>query len=637
MSASEIGGSETRKSAESTADAPCRVDIRIDAQGDVNVYGCCAPKHDKSPCPPPPVACPTGPIAPGQCVPLSIGSKPKQSQRTKLNALLENTKTPSAIGAAFFHHARRFTAGQSPANPFEQSAFKLFGSLSPEVRSILSCSVASFDAIPRSERNRLFDPTLPTDVNTPLDGETLATAFLREIKQRVSLDVFQNEGAVEQERPGRNRFFKPEGEFFDVQLRVCKVNGLRTNEFAPALSAGQFLPSELQHTCTTVVVSGVPQTTCQVQTGTCPGNFLNDEARTCLVVPEVSAGDAVVLEGVNFISVDAKVRLVSQPDGAIVREVDSHVFGDLDTQLKEVVDGQEVLIRDCRVHDRLTFVVPNDLPPLVFSVQIVMPNASGIPELGDPIVSNSQFIRVCAPATARFRISSETLTAKAETSPASFGSDEVRVRVRSYPIIANLNELKIGDEQPFDSPEFGDVDSGDVRQMQATLFNQVAAMDGMVMTVMGHEIDSEKAYREQINTFTDAFLDYLKIAVTAIVAGIKASDISLKTLLKFAMKHPILVAIAAAVVLVVILILAAWAPADPIIVDQIGYTTCELDGLTNADLPLPPIIEYKTQDGIKVKVIPLEKIPTQYKERREYRSGPEESHYQIVLRYNRVV
>ena len=181
-----------------------------------------------------------------------------------------------------FHHARRFTAGQSPANPFEQRAFQLFGSLSPELRSILSCSVASFDAIPRSERNRLFDPTLPTDVSTPLDGETLATAFLQEIKQRVSLDVFQNEVAVEQERPGRNRFFKPEGEFFDVQLRICKLNGLRTNEFAPALTAGQFLPSELQHTCTTVVVNGTPQTTCQVQTGTCPGNFLNDDARTCL-------------------------------------------------------------------------------------------------------------------------------------------------------------------------------------------------------------------------------------------------------------------------------------------------------------------------------------------------------------------
>jgi hypothetical protein len=51
---------------------------------------------------------------------------------------------------------------------------------------------------------------------------------------------------------------------------------------------------------------------------------------------------------------------------------------------------------------------------------------------------------------------------------------------------------------------------------------------------------------------------------------------------------------------------------------------------------MPPAIEYKTQDGIKVKVTPLEKIPTQYKEKREYISDAEDSRYEIVLRYNRV-
>lgn len=637
MSQSETRGSAAGKSTDEKGEAPCRVDIRIDSQGPVNIYNCCCPPdHAGQPCPPP-AECPTGPIAPGQCVPLSIGSKPKQSQRRKLDNLLANTRVPSSIAAAFFHHARRFTTGKTAANAFETKAFQLFDSLSPDLKGILACSVTSFDGIPKADRNRLFDPTLPTDVNTPLDGDTLAAAFIEEIKKRVGVDVFQNEDALEQERPGRNRFFKPEGEFFDVQLRVCKLNGLRTNEFAPALTPGQFLPEELETTCTTTVVNGVPQTTCHVQTGTCPGNFLNDDVRTCLRVPEVSAGEAVVLEGVNFISVDAKVRLTSSPDGAIVRDVDSHVFGDLDTPLKEVVDGQEVLIRDCRVHDRMTFVVPDDLPPQVFEVQIVLPNVTGIPELGDPILSNPQFIKICAPPTARFRISSETLTAREETSPAFFGSDEVRVRVRSYPIIANLNELSVGDEQAFDSPEFEDVDSGDVRQMQATLFNQLAPMDGMVMTIMGHEIDSEKAYRDQINSFTDAFLDYLKFAVAAIAAGVTASGVSLKTLLGFALKHPILLAIAAAVVLVVILILAAWAPADPIIADTIAFTTCELDGLTNADLPLPPTVEYKSQDGIKVKMTPLEKIPTQYKEVREYRSDDEDSRYEIVLRYNRVV
>jgi hypothetical protein len=31
----------------------------------------------------------------------------------------------------------------------------------------------------------------------------------------------------------------------------------------------------------------------------------------------------------------------------------------------------------------------------------------------------------------------------------------------------SLTDLTLGDEQAFDSPEFGDLDSGDVRQMQA--------------------------------------------------------------------------------------------------------------------------------------------------------------------------
>jgi hypothetical protein len=37
-----------------------------------------------------------------------------------------------------------------------------------------------------------------------------------------------------------------------------------------------------------------------------------------------------------------------------------------------------------------------------------------------------------------------------------------------------------------------------------------------------------------------------------------------------------------------------------------------------------------------VTVSPLEKVPTQYRELREYRSDEENSRYAIVLRYNRV-
>src|SRR5215472_7948017 len=115
MNASDIRASQTRtptlQSTETEGGAHCRVDIRIESQGDVNVYNC----QGRAPRPecPAPLGCSTGPIAPGQCVPLSIGAKPKQSLRTKLNSLLQNTRVPSTIASGFFQHARRFSAGHS--------------------------------------------------------------------------------------------------------------------------------------------------------------------------------------------------------------------------------------------------------------------------------------------------------------------------------------------------------------------------------------------------------------------------------------------------------------------------------------------------------------------------------------------
>jgi hypothetical protein len=637
MNAREIHGSRagmaTMQSTKSGAGgrANCLVDIRIDTSGPVNIYNCTS----GPPCPEPsPPECPGGPVAPGQCVPLSIGSKPKQSLRTKLDRLIQNTRVPSAIASGFFQHARRFSADQSPANPLETEVFSFFRSLPADMKSILSCSVTSFDGITHDERDQLFDPSIPQDPKVPLDADTLATAFVKEITQRVGVEVFDDPHALEQERPGQNRFFDPQ-ESFEAQLRICTLNGLRTNEFSPALKESDYLPSEIQQHCVPIVVNGVPQLNCEVQKGNCPGNFLEDT--TCLRVPDVRAGDGVEIVGVNFISIDSKVRLTGQPPSTVSREVDAFVFGDVDTPRTEVVDGVTQLIRDCRVHDRITFVVPADLPPAIYSVQIAVPNVSGFPAFGDTIVSGPQFIRVVPPPTSRFRIASETLTAQQETSPAFFGSDEVRVRVRAYPIVASLTDLTLGDEQAFDSPEFEDVDSGDVRQMQAVLFDQKDAIDGLVMTIMGFEIDSEKAYREQINSFTDAFLHYLKITLAAIAAAFTAGAVAvgIKDLLKFALSHPIILAIAAAVVLVVILILAAWAPADLLIEDALAFTLSDLDALTNTDLPLPEIAEFVSQQGIKVKVAPLEKVPTQYRERREYRSDDEDSRYDIVLRYNR--
>lgn len=623
----------SRKTANPIKDAGCKIDVYIENKGDVNIYNCTAPQPScESGLP---KECHLPPIAPGQCVPLALGAKPKQSQRFKLDKLLERTRVPNVLAASFFHESRRFLAGHAPANEFEESAFGVLRLLTPDLQGILSCALASFDAITPNERDRLFDSSLPRDPNVPLDTNTLATAFAQEITQRVGAQVFDDTSAVENERPGQNRFFDPGGETFDIQLRICSVNNLRTNEFAPTLTTGDYQPAELQQHCEPVLVGGEPKLNCEVLNGNCSGNFLSDG--TCLRVPEVQTGQAVVLQGVNFISTDAIVRLAAQAPGTATREVETHVVGDTDTPLTEDINGVSQTIRDCRVHDRLTFRVPDDLPPGIYTVQLAIPNVSGIPVLGDPILSNFQYLQVIPPSTARFQIASETLVAREETSPTFFGSDEVRVRVRAYPYTAVLDSLILGEEQPFDSPEF-DMDSGDVRDMTAVLFSHQQAIDGVIMTIMGFEIDSEKAYREQINSFTDAFLHYIKIALAAISAAFTAGAlfIGLKEMLALGLAHPIILAIAAAAVLAVALFLAAWAPADPIIADTVGLTAVDLAALTSVNFPLPASSESSTQQDIKVQISPIEKIPAQYRERREYISNAEESRYVITLRYNRV-
>ena len=67
-----------------------------------------------------------------------------------------------------------------------------------------------------------------------------------------------------------------------------------------------FLPAEIQQDCAPKIVDGQPQVVCQVRTTDCPGNSLGT---VCPRVLDVAQGDGVVLEGVNYFSVDAKVRL----------------------------------------------------------------------------------------------------------------------------------------------------------------------------------------------------------------------------------------------------------------------------------------------------------------------------------------
>ena len=612
------------------ADCGCDVRIRIDSQGDVNIYNCTSDcgRKDRPPTKEEEVCRP--PRAEGACVPLGLGCKPKQSKRRKLEKLRARNTAPSALAASFFQTSRRFLAGKAPANDFEQSVYPIFERLSPEARDIMVCAVDSFESTPSDLRNAGVDSHLTADPDTPVDTQTLTAAILREIEQRAAALTFGNADALDAERPGLNRFFDPGSEeIFESQLLICAVNDLRTASFRPQLTIGDYLPAEIQQHCELVLVGDEIQQNCSVLTGDCPGNTLPDNV--CARVPDIANGDAVTVTGVNFMSTDMKVRLKAR-NGSSTAEVEAHVFGDLSTPLSEDVGGATSIVRDCRVKDRLTFVVPEDLPPDIYELQLLLPNTTGIASFGPTILSNVEYVNILPPSTARFQVVAERLRAREETSPQSFGSDEVALTILSAELFPDGTT---GSMQTV-KRRFDEVDSGSNRTMNDVIFSHSQEIAGMAMSIIGFEVDSERAFRVQIESFEEAFLDYLKRAWEKFKEEITAGVGGLVKLLGLA-KGIIAVAIAAVITLAVVAVVAYWAPADLIVDDAIGYSAVELTELANANVPSPGFAHFESPQGLDVNLTPLEKGALTYREFREYVSDEEESRYEIYFRYNRTV
>ncbi len=613
----------------------CTINIHIKSRGDVNIYNCAPQRSPDTACPPPEDdTCPPG--VPGACVPVSLGGKPKQSRRNKLDKLLANNRVPSALGASLFHMARRYLAGKTPANALEERGFATLRSLPKELKRVLSCASESLDSLSSGERNRLFDASLLPAIEQPVDLAQLATAFAQEIAARVGIQAFDDAACATNEHAGRVRVrpFVPGEENFDPLVRICRVNGLRTSSFTPPLALGDYTPAEVQQRCRVILEGGEPRQVCDVQAVDCPGNDLSG---ACQRVLEIEAGQGVVVEGVNFSSVDATVRIATRaaPE-TVLREVPAQLCGDDETPLTERIQEQDRLILDCRVHDRLTFQVPGDLAPGVYSFQVAVPNVSPFPGHGPVLLSNVEYISVATPSSARFEIKSETLFARAETSPASFGSDEVGIRILAVPLFPDLSS---GDAQLPNGGaaiRFTDVDSGETRAMDHVLFSHQQPIAGVALSIRGFEIDGEEAFEKQIENTLDVFISILKNQLAFVLDHLKEAGGIASKLASYGLQGLIAGAIAAAVVVAIDVFVALWAPADPIIEDMIGPSTQDLVELTSMNFALPAASEHVTPQGIKVKVTPLGKIAGQYRERREYISDDEDSRYEIVFRYTRL-
>jgi hypothetical protein len=156
----------------------------------------------------------------------------------------------------------------------------------------------------------------------------------------------------------------------------------------------------------------------------------------------------------------------------------------------------------------------------------------------------------------------------------------------------------------------------------------------MAMTVIGFEVDSERAFRKQLDDFQDAFVDYLSRAWDKLKEQLTAGAGAAIKALGF-VKGAIAIAIAAVFGIAIVAVIARWAPADLIMEDALGFSAIELTELTNVGVPTGGITKHRSSQDLEVVVTPQDKIALTYREIREYVADEEDSRYMVFLRYNR--
>jgi hypothetical protein len=610
----------------------CSATINIETSGNINIYNCSEIKPDKD------RECNDDreqtTTAKGACVPASLGSKPKQSQQQKLDTLLKNNPVPSSFAASFIHTCNRFVVGKAAGSEIESKMFEKFRNLSPEMKKILKCTTQQFSLL-SSRHKSLFASSLMQDINTPVDEKNLVIAFEKEISALVSgLALGDREAALEA-RPGKVRLVENSSgdDVFPNQIHIFKINTLRTNDNVPSLAKQDFLPEEFQQVCTPRANGEVVEWDCRMQQQPCDGSSIED---ACLKVQQIQSGTSITIEGVNFFDINTKVQLRQKLSNDNGIAIDAFVYGDIDTPVTETINGQQIVVADSRVHDKIFFQIPEDTAPGIYEFYVAVPNTSTFhgSGFGDILLSNSQYVEIIPPSTARYQIASEQLWARKETAPQSFGSDEVGIKIIAIPIFADP-PFQLGTVQE-NSFRFGDVDSEDTRVMESVLFSHTQPIAGVVLSIIGYEIDGEEAYANLIKDWTDVFVDLFKEQWKIVLAN---SAIVLK-LTELGFWGFVIVGASIAITLAIDFFVAIWAPADLIIQDTLAFSVTDLARLTNINIPSPEANSnntiYTTADEIKVRLMSAEKRQFEYQEVRGYLSDKEDSWYNITLRYNRL-
>ena len=197
-------------------------------------------------------------------------------------------------------------------------------------------------------------------------------------------------------------------------------------------------------------------------------------------------------------------------------------------------------------------------------------------------------IAVVPPSTARFQIASETLHCPEETSPASFGSDEVGIKILGGAAVPRSDERR-GRRHRTAGNRSASATWTAARRAGWTICSSRTSsrLPARRCRSWASKSTAKRRSSSQIDSFTDAFVEILKDELEFLKDHLKEVEAIAKKLAAAGWTGAIAAAIAVAVVLAIDVFVALWAPADLIIEDAIGPTTFDLVQLTSVNFPLP--------------------------------------------------
>jgi hypothetical protein len=565
--------------------------------------------------------------------------KPKQRPARNVQALCNAFGISDAILPALALLWKRHRAGSPGRNDFERKVAQVFAGIAPEDQDSLDVAMCGYQKLRQSGKVEcLFNDCLSdAGQEEPIEGDWFAKALASEGLKLAGQTVFKGSNGIM--GPGAVRLWDntvlrgPNGSGATIYqgpwpwlTAICpdlsrdEEHG-NLESFRP-IPGGAHLwqPYQYAQTCNyTPDPSGNIQAVCERQhpppkppdsiiPSVCNGGTAYTKGNDCLRIPAQRPGGSIKLRGFNFITPTVKVRLKHTTDAAVVVEQDCIVWGDRDTPVKDATDR---FIVDERVRDWVDVPLPSHhptipgarLPAGIYELSVLVANVTNvIYDSATPpvLVSNKLLLRMEPDPNVRYLLWSERGRCNRETP--GWGSDEIWWDAFTGHIVPNAVpvpatgasglQLRALARRSFPRAPWDDMDDGESSGAYKTDIFGPGAFDlyGVVAIAMvGFEVDSEAAARDQLQGFWNAWAEALvQIADKALGAGGIGAGIGAAAGERAVTVALYALAIVGAITLVGTVLWAAWAPADLIALDLFHLDALSAWDMTDPHKPLPP-------------------------------------------------